>query len=206
MQVFDINTDLSKLMVSKRVTKTDSNRVYEADLYMQCEDAHQTLLFWSPRLMCNLKDASHVTFDLPSDQEGEEFYTFLNNIDQNVITLSQGNWCNWFGNKDEDEDPADRYKSNIKVGSGECLRLLSTKLSSNLKCKYVSGDDTGNPFADGVTQLDNVRGLIELRRLVFGKSTFKGELIVHQLILEEQQESEQLPLNKYSNDTEWVSL
>lgn len=207
MQVFNFDCDMSQLVASKKVSKTEGNRVYETDLYIQSDGTHQTLLFWSPPLVCKLKDASHVTFDLPPDQEAEEFYSFLNNIDNRVVGLAQEHWRDWFGNKDDDDDPSDRYKSNIKVGSkGECLRLLSTKLSSGLKCKYVSGDDTTNPFNEDVTQLENVRGLIELRRLVFGKSTFKGELIVHQLVLEEQKEPEELHLSKYSNETEWVSL
>ena len=210
MRVHGIQSDLSQLDVSARLTKTENTRVYECNIFMKNEKDSQSLLFWSPQLKCKMKDSGHLVFDLPSNDESEEFYTFLNNVDSNVVSLAQKNWVKWFG-KDYpgDDDIADRYRTNIKVGSkDECLRMLHTKVSPHIKCRINNEESSvvETPFTEDVKQISNVRALIELKRIVIGRSNFKGEYVVHQLLLPDEPEIEELHVQQYSSETDWINL
>ena len=208
MKAYSLDCDLSKLTVGKKMLKTDSARVYEGKIFMQEDDTTQSLLFWSPLLNCKMKDENHIVFDLPCNDDGENFFTFLSNMDQSITTLAQENWVKWFG-KDYpgDEDIAERYRTNIKVGSkDDCLRTFHTKVSPFLKCKMNNEElqDIELPFNENKSTC-NARGLIELKRIVVGRANFKAEFVVHQLLLSEEVETEVEP-NQYTSETDWINL
>lgn len=195
---------LDNLHALKKIKKTEGAKLYETQVYTKADSHCQSLLFWTPSVQFSVKEHGRISLLLPQTDECEQLFDLFCDIDRLIVDISIERWKRWFQEDVTLDDVTDRYKTSLKAGSKrEEGRIINMKLGNNFKHKL------GDTIADN-TQLTDGRGLVlvELKRLVFGKSNFKCDYVIHQ-IQEERIEVEPSEMGDdeplYFESEEWVS-
>lgn len=171
--------DVSELKCQRNVRKVE--KLFETQVYLKTDGKAHNVLFWTPEVKCVPKDGK-LSLMLSDDELCESLYTLITSVDQKVTDLSVNNWVKWFGKDDiTDEDIIERYRTPLKAGSKQDGRVFQVKISPDIRCK---DGETDVSIEDIKETPVNAKVLLELKRIVFGRGSFKLEYIAHQLLVQ----------------------